>query len=148
PLGPHDRLHAVPERLQRSERHPDRRPAHHGRGTRARAADEDRDAAGGVHGPAIGFKVGARPKGSEAMAFELPDLPYAYDALEPHIDEETMHLHHDKHHQAYVDNANKALGGTEWESRSIADILTSIEILPDDIRAAVRNNLGGHANHS
>jgi Fe-Mn family superoxide dismutase len=82
------------------------------------------------------------------MAFEVPDLPYAYDALEPHIDEQTMRLHHDKHHQAYVDNANKALAGTEWEDRSIADILTSIEIIPDDIRAAVRNNVGGHANHS
>jgi len=82
------------------------------------------------------------------MAFEVPDLPYPYDALEPHIDEQTMHLHHDKHHQAYVDNANKALAGTEWENRSIEDILASVEIIPDDIRTAVRNNVGGHANHS
>jgi Fe-Mn family superoxide dismutase len=82
------------------------------------------------------------------MAFEVPDLPYAYDALEPHIDEQTMRIHHDKHHQAYVDNANKALAGTEWENRSIEDILASIEIIPEDIRTAVRNNVGGHANHS
>jgi Fe-Mn family superoxide dismutase len=59
-----------------------------------------------------------------------------------------MRLHHDKHHQAYVDNANKALDGTEWENRSIEDILASLDVLPDDIRAAVRNNVGGHANHS
>ena len=82
------------------------------------------------------------------MALEVPDLPYAYDALEPHIDEQTMHLHHDKHHQAYVDNANKALAGTEWENRSIEDILASIEIIPEGVRAAVRNNVGGHANHA
>jgi Fe-Mn family superoxide dismutase len=82
------------------------------------------------------------------MAFEVPPLPYDYDALEPHIDEETMHLHHDKHHQAYVDNANKALEGTEWADRSVDDILADLEIIPEDKRAAVRNNAGGHANHS
>ena len=82
------------------------------------------------------------------MAFEVPDLPYAYDALEPHIDEQTMRVHHDKHHQAYVDNANKALEGTEWADRSVEDILASLDILPEDIRTAVRNNVGGHANHS
>jgi Fe-Mn family superoxide dismutase len=82
------------------------------------------------------------------MAFELPELPYAYDALEPHIDEQTMRLHHDKHHQAYVDNANKALAGTEWENRPLEDVLTSLEIMPDEIRTTVRNNAGGHANHS
>src|SRR5215471_15096672 len=82
------------------------------------------------------------------MAFEVPDLPYPYDALEPHIDEETMRVHHDKHHQAYVDNANKALEGTEWADRSVEDILSSLEILPEDIRTAVRNNAGGHTNHS
>ncbi len=82
------------------------------------------------------------------MAFELPPLPYDYDALEPHIDEETMRVHHDKHHQAYVDNANKALEGTEWADRSVEDILASLDILPEDIRTAVRNNAGGHANHS
>ena len=82
------------------------------------------------------------------MAYEVPALPYDYNALEPHIDEQTMRIHHDKHHQAYVDNANKALDGTEWADRSVEDILASLEILPEDIRAAVRNNAGGHANHS
>ena len=82
------------------------------------------------------------------MPFQLPDLPYAHDALEPHIDARTMEIHHGKHHQAYVDNANKALDGTEWADRSVEDVLASLEILPEDIRAAVRNNVGGHANHS
>jgi superoxide dismutase, Fe-Mn family len=82
------------------------------------------------------------------MAFQLPDLPYAHDALEPHIDARTMEIHHGKHHQAYVDNANKALEGTEWADRSVEDVLASLEILPEDIRTAVRNNAGGHANHS
>jgi Fe-Mn family superoxide dismutase len=82
------------------------------------------------------------------MAFEVPPLPYDYSALEPHIDEQTMRIHHDKHHQAYVDNANKALEGTEWADRSVEDILAEIEIIPEDKRAAVRNNVGGHANHS
>jgi superoxide dismutase, Fe-Mn family len=82
------------------------------------------------------------------MAFEVPPLPYAYDALEPHIDEQTMHLHHDKHHQAYVDNANKALEGTEWADRSVEDVLASLDIIPEDKRTTVRNNAGGHANHS
>jgi superoxide dismutase, Fe-Mn family len=82
------------------------------------------------------------------MAFQLPDLPYAFDALEPHIDARTMEIHHGKHHQAYVDNANKALEGTEWADRSVEDVLASLEILPEDIRTAVRNNAGGHANHS
>ena len=82
------------------------------------------------------------------MPFQLPDLPYAHDALEPHIDARTMEIHHGKHHQAYVDNANKALDGTEWADRSVEDILASLEILPEDIRTAVRNNAGGHANHS
>jgi superoxide dismutase, Fe-Mn family len=82
------------------------------------------------------------------MPFEVPQLPYAYDALAPTIDEETMHLHHDKHHQAYVDNANKALEGTEWAGRSVEQVLANLEILPEDIRTAVRNNAGGHANHT
>ncbi|HEX2434171.1 MAG TPA: superoxide dismutase [Gaiellaceae bacterium] len=82
------------------------------------------------------------------MPFEVPPLPYDYDALEPHIDEETMRLHHDKHHQAYVDNANKALEGTEWADRPVEEILQSLDALPEDIRMAVRNNAGGHANHS
>jgi Fe-Mn family superoxide dismutase len=82
------------------------------------------------------------------MPFEVPPLPYDYAALEPHIDEQTMHLHHDKHHQAYVDNANKALAGTEWEDRPVEAVLANLEILPEEIRTAVRNNAGGHANHS
>jgi superoxide dismutase, Fe-Mn family len=82
------------------------------------------------------------------MPFELPALPYDHAALEPHIDARTMEIHHGKHHQAYVDNANKALDGTQWADRSVEDILTELEILPEDIRTAVRNNAGGHANHS
>ena len=82
------------------------------------------------------------------MALEVPPLPYDYNALEPHIDEQTMRVHHDKHHQAYVDNANKALEGTEWADRSVESILADLEIIPEDKRAAVRNNVGGHANHS
>ena len=82
------------------------------------------------------------------MPFSLPDLPYAHDALEPTIDARTMEIHHGKHHQAYVDNANKALDGTEWADRSVEDVLASLDIIPEDIRAAVRNNAGGHANHS
>ena len=82
------------------------------------------------------------------MPFEVPPLPYDYNALEPHIDEQTMRLHHDKHHQAYVDNANKALEGTEWADRSVEQVLANLEILPEDIQTAVRNNAGGHANHT
>jgi Fe-Mn family superoxide dismutase len=82
------------------------------------------------------------------MAFELPPLPYGYDALEPTIDDETMHLHHDKHHQAYVTNANKALEGTEWADKSVEEVLQNLQAIPDDKRNAVRNNAGGHYNHS
>ena len=82
------------------------------------------------------------------MALSLPDLPYDYAALEPTIDEQTMRIHHDKHHQAYVDNANKALEGSDWADRSVEEILQSLESVPDDIRTAVRNNAGGHANHT
>ena len=82
------------------------------------------------------------------MAYEVPPLPYGYDALEPHIDEQTMRVHHDKHHQAYVDNANKALEGTEWADRPVEEVLANLEIMPEDKRAAIRNNAGGHANHS
>ena len=82
------------------------------------------------------------------MAFSVPDLPYDYAALEPHIDEQTMRIHHDKHHQAYVDNANKALDGTEWADRPVEAVLAELEIIPEDKRTAVRNNAGGHANHS
>jgi superoxide dismutase, Fe-Mn family len=82
------------------------------------------------------------------MAFEVPPLPYAYDALEPHIDEQTMRIHHDKHHQAYVDNANKALEGTEWADQPVEQVLSTLDQVPEDKRTAVRNNAGGHANHS
>jgi superoxide dismutase, Fe-Mn family len=82
------------------------------------------------------------------MAYEVPPLPYDYDALEPHIDEQTMHVHHDKHHQAYVDNANKALEGTEWADRPVEQVLANLDLLPEDKRTAVRNNAGGHANHT
>jgi Fe-Mn family superoxide dismutase len=82
------------------------------------------------------------------MAFELPELPYAYDALEPHIDAETMRIHHDLHHKAYVDNANAALAGTDLADHSIESVLTNLETLPADKQAPVRNNAGGHANHS
>jgi Fe-Mn family superoxide dismutase len=82
------------------------------------------------------------------MPFEVPPLPYDYAALEPHVDEQTMRVHHDKHHQAYVDNANKALEGTEWADRPVEEVLQSLELLPEDVRTAVRNNAGGHANHS
>ena len=82
------------------------------------------------------------------MAFEVPPLPYDYAALEPHIDEETMRLHHDKHHQAYVDKANAALEGTEHHSGSPERILTILDELPADKQTIVRNNLGGHVNHS
>ena len=82
------------------------------------------------------------------MAYEVPALPYDYDALEPHIDEATMRLHHDKHHQAYVTNANKALEGTEWADKSVEEVLRSLDQIPEDKRGAVRNNAGGHYNHS
>jgi Fe-Mn family superoxide dismutase len=83
------------------------------------------------------------------MAYELPPLPYPYEALEPHIDEQTMRIHHDKHHQAYIDKVNAALEGTEWENRPIEQVLgAGLDLLPEDKRAIVRNNGGGHANHS
>jgi Fe-Mn family superoxide dismutase len=82
------------------------------------------------------------------MAYEVPPLPYDYAALEPHIDEQTMHLHHDKHHQAYVDKANGALDGTEHEGKPIEEVVANLDALPDDIKGVVRNNGGGHLNHS
>ncbi len=82
------------------------------------------------------------------MAYTVPDLPYAYDALEPHISAETMRFHHDKHHQAYVDKANAALDGTEWADVDPAELLTRLDELPDAIRDTVTNNVGGHVNHS
>jgi len=81
------------------------------------------------------------------MPYRVPDLQYAYDALEPHIDEQTMRIHHDKHHQAYVDKANAALEGTEWGALAPREVLTRLDELPDDIRDVVRNNAGGQYNH-
>jgi superoxide dismutase, Fe-Mn family len=82
------------------------------------------------------------------MPFEVPPLPYDYNALEPHIDEATMRVHHDKHHQAYVDKVNAALEGTDWADRPIEDVVANLSEIPDDKRTAVRNNGGGHYNHS
>ncbi len=82
------------------------------------------------------------------MPYSLPDLPYAYDALEPHIDARTMEIHHTKHHNAYVTNVNAALEGTGLDSKSIEDLISDLSVVPDEKRGAVRNNGGGHANHS
>lgn len=82
------------------------------------------------------------------MAFTLPALPYALDALEPHIDAKTMEIHHGKHHQAYITNVNAAIQGTEFDSYSVEKLVTSLNAVPESIRTAVRNNAGGHANHS
>jgi Fe-Mn family superoxide dismutase len=83
------------------------------------------------------------------MAYELPPLPYPKDALEPHIDAQTMEIHHDKHHGAYVTNVNKAIAGKpDLENKSVEQLISNLESVPADIRGAVRNNGGGHANHS
>ena len=82
------------------------------------------------------------------MSYTVPPLPYGYDALEPNIDEQTMRIHHDKHHQAYVDKANGALEGTEWADRDVKDVLGRLGSLPADKQGPVRNNAGGHYNHS
>src|ERR671936_119481 len=98
--------------------------------------------------PIKGGSLGTTAEKGAQMAFEVPPLPYDYDALEPHIDEATMRVHHDKHHQAYVDNANKALEGTPLADKPVEHVLTNLEILPEDKRTLARNNVGGHANHS
>ena len=83
------------------------------------------------------------------MAFELPQLPYAYDALEPHIDKETMNIHHTKHHNTYVTNLNAAIeGNQDLQNKSIEELVANLDAVPEAIRTAVRNNGGGHANHS
>lgn len=82
------------------------------------------------------------------MAYEVPALPYPYDALEPHIDEQTMTIHHDKHHQAYVDKANAALEGTEFADKPIEEVIANLDAVPEDKRTPVRNHGGGHLNHS
>ncbi|MEC3606004.1 superoxide dismutase SodA [Bacillus glycinifermentans] len=83
------------------------------------------------------------------MAYKLPELPYAYDALEPHIDKETMNIHHTKHHNTYVTKLNEAVAGKQdLESKSVEELVSNLDAVPEDIRTAVRNNGGGHANHS
>ena len=82
------------------------------------------------------------------MAFEVPPLPYDYNALEPYIDTQTMQLHHDKHHAAYVTNLNNAVNNTDFASKNVDDILRNINDVPQNIRTAVQNNAGGHSNHS
>ncbi|MDS9471062.1 superoxide dismutase [Sporosarcina pasteurii] len=83
------------------------------------------------------------------MAYKLPELPYAYDALEPHFDKETMNIHHTKHHNAYVTNLNNALEGhADLADKSIEELISDMDAIPEDIRTAVRNNGGGHANHA
>lgn len=82
------------------------------------------------------------------MPYTLPPLPYAYDALEPHIDAKTMEIHHGKHHQTYIDNANKALEGTEWADLPVEELIQKLDAVPADKKTALRNNAGGHANHS
>jgi len=82
------------------------------------------------------------------MPQTLPDLPYDYNALEPHIDEQTMRIHHDKHHQTYVDRLNDAIKGTEWEDKPVEEILKNFSSIPDDKKGAVKNHGGGHCNHS
>jgi Fe-Mn family superoxide dismutase len=95
------------------------------------------------------LRIHSHPMEVHTMAYTLPDLPYDYNALEPHIDARTMEIHHTKHHQAYVNNANAALKGhAELEQLSVEDLLRQIDRVPEDIRTALRNNAGGHANHS
>jgi Fe-Mn family superoxide dismutase len=89
-----------------------------------------------------------REERSTPMAYSVPPLTYDFGALEPHIDARTMEIHHDKHHAAYVTNLNAALEGTEWMDRPIENVLANLEIIPDDKQTAVRNNGGGHANHT
>ena len=82
------------------------------------------------------------------MAYSLPSLPYAHDALEPHVDARTMEIHHGKHHQAYITKVNDAIAGSDLEIKSVEDLVSDLASVPDAIRGAVRNNGGGHANHS
>ena len=118
--------------------HPRHRSCRHMRATRAPALAKPL-------GCQVNFQSDARRL---QMAYSVPDLPYAYDALEPHIDEATMRVHHDKHHQAYVDKANAALEGTEWADKDVEEVLKNLSSLPDDKQGPVRNNGGGHYNHS
>ena len=102
------------------------------------------------HIPSYGYpRHKVNQKSIEIMAHELPELPYSHDALEPFIDQTTMEIHHGKHHNAYVTNLNNAIAGNEdLESKSIIELISDLDAVPEDIRGAVRNNGGGHANHS
>ena len=82
------------------------------------------------------------------MSYTLPALPYAYDALEPHIDSKTMEIHHSKHHQTYINNINAGIAGTEWEDLSVEALISKFNEVPEQLRQNVINNAGGHANHS
>ncbi|WP_111891510.1 superoxide dismutase [Acinetobacter sp. MB5] len=82
------------------------------------------------------------------MAYTLPELAYAYDALEPHIDTQTMQIHHTKHHQTYINNINAAIAGTDWEKLTVEALVAQVEHVPEQLKATVINNAGGHANHS
>ena len=97
--------------------------------------------------PVLGRAVSAQPPVAPGP-FKLNNLPYDYTALEPVIDAETMTIHHTKHHQAYVDNLNKAVAGTEWANRQVSELISDLKSLPDTIRTAVQNNGGGHWNHT
>src|SRR3954454_19139392 len=99
-------------------------------------------------GAARSISLSHRPRRRGPMPHSLPPLPYDHAALEPTIDAKTMEIHHGKHHQAYVDNLNKALEGTPWADRDVEDVIQNLDAIPDEKRAMVRNNGGGHANHS
>lgn len=94
------------------------------------------------------LKLNLRLKGIHYMAYSLPALPYAYDALEPNIDTKTMEIHHSKHHQTYINNINAAIEGTEWEKLSVEELVSKVNQVPDNLKNTVINNAGGHANHS
>jgi superoxide dismutase, Fe-Mn family len=95
-----------------------------------------------------GSRLPFAPTEELEMAYEVPPLPYDYNALEPHVDEQTMRIHHDKHHQAYVDKVNAALEGSEHADKPIEDVIANLDAIPEDKRMAVRNNGGGHINHT
>ncbi|MGA2635707.1 MAG: superoxide dismutase [Terracidiphilus sp.] len=102
-----------------------------------------------LHAEGIGQVAAAAPPPAPTGPFTLPPLPYAYDALEPSFDAETMHLHHDKHHQAYVNNLNAAVAGhPELAGKTVWEMVANLDAVPEAVRTAVRNNGGGHANHS
>src|SRR5205809_1273470 len=97
----------------------------------------------------LNISAAEAPAAAPTGPFTLPKLSYAFDALEPHIDAQTMEIHHDKHHAAYVTNVNKAIAGkADLENKSIEDLIKNLDAVPADVRGAVRNNGGGHANHA